>query len=94
VCGGARAGTSAGSGVCSSISSSALWDGCLWLERGHSGVLEPAAGQLVEGRYEEGSRETADETILSDQDEKYKSLDKRLRLVEAKFPDLVQGSAA
>ena len=64
------------------------------MERGHSGVLEPAAGQLVEGRYEEGSRETADAALLDDQDEKYKSLDKRLRLVEAKFPDLAQGSAA
>ncbi len=33
--------------------------------------------------HESGSRETADETLYSD-------LDRRLRLVEAKFPDLMQ----
>ena len=37
--------------------------------------------------HEEGARETVDESI-------YQSLDKRLRLVEAKFPDLARRSAA
>lgn len=37
--------------------------------------------------HEEGARETVDESI-------YQNLDKRLRLVEAKFPDLAQQSAA
>ena len=43
---------------------------------------------------EEGSREEVDDTIFNEQKQNYESLDKRLRLVEAKFPDLVQGSAA
>ena len=37
--------------------------------------------------HEEGARETVDESI-------YQDLDKRLRLVEAKFPDLAQQPAA
>ncbi|WP_314902202.1 hypothetical protein [Actinomyces naeslundii] len=36
--------------------------------------------------HESGSRETADETLYGD-------LDRRLRLVEAKFPDLMQQAA-
>ena len=39
---------------------------------------------------EEGSREDADETVFKEQKHNYESLDKRLRLVEAKFPDLAQ----
>lgn len=64
------------------------------LEAGQAAIRADIAGLRHDLFIEEGSRETADETVLSDQDEKYKSLDKRLRLVEAKFPDLVQGSAA
>lgn len=43
---------------------------------------------------EEGSREEVDDTISKEQKQNYESLDKRLRLVEAKFPDLARGSAA
>ena len=64
------------------------------LEAGQASIRADIAGLRHDLFIEEGSRETADETILSDQDEKYKSLDKRLRLVEAKFPDLAQGSTA
>ena len=39
---------------------------------------------------EEGSREQVDNTIFEEQKQNYESLDKRLRLVEAKFPDLAQ----
>lgn len=42
---------------------------------------------------EEGSREQVDNTIFEEQKQNYESLDKRLRLVEAKFPDLAQKTA-
>jgi len=42
---------------------------------------------------EEGSREQVDDTIFEEQKQNYESLDKRLRLVEAKFPDLAQKTA-
>ena len=64
------------------------------LEAGQSAIRADIAGLRHDLFIEEGSRETADAALLDDQDEKYKSLDKRLRLVEAKFPDLAQGSAA
>lgn len=43
---------------------------------------------------ESGAREHADNAIFSEQSENYKDLDRRLRLVEAKFPDLTQSAAA
>ena len=42
---------------------------------------------------EESSREQVDNTIFEEQKQNYESLDKRLRLVEAKFPDLAQKTA-
>ena len=42
---------------------------------------------------EEGSREQVDDTIFEEQKQNYESLDKRLRLVEAKFSDLAQKTA-
>ena len=63
------------------------------LEAGQSAIRADIAGLRHDLFIEEGSRETADAALLDDQDEKYKSLDKRLRLVEAKFPDLAQRSA-
>ena len=42
---------------------------------------------------EEGSREQVDDTIFEEQKQNYESLDRRLRLVEAKFPDLAQKTA-
>lgn len=43
---------------------------------------------------EEGSREQVDDTIFEEQKHNYESLDKRLRLLETKFHDLAQGTAA
>ena len=43
---------------------------------------------------EEGSREQVDDTIFEEQKQNYESLDKRLRLLETKFHDLAQGTAA
>lgn len=43
---------------------------------------------------ESGAREHADSAVFNEQSENYKDLDRRLRLVEAKFPDLAQSAAA
>jgi len=43
--------------------------------------------------HEAGSRETADNAFFTTQSDNYKDLDRRLRIVEAKFPDLAQSAA-
>jgi len=44
--------------------------------------------------HEAGSRETADSAFFNTQSDNYKELDRWLRIVEAKFPDLAQSVAA
>lgn len=56
-----------------------------------------AAGFAVLRRdifHETGSRETADNAFFNTQSDHYKELDRRLRIVEAKFPDLARSIAA
>jgi len=43
---------------------------------------------------ESGTREHADGAVFNRQSDNYKDLDRRLRLVEVKFPDLAQSAAA
>lgn len=43
---------------------------------------------------EEGSRESADESLFGEQRRDYVKLEKRVRVLEAKFPDLAQKQAA
>lgn len=64
------------------------------LEAGQLTIRADITGLRHDIFIEEGSREEVDDTIFNEQKRNYESLDKRLRLVEAKFPDLVQGSAA
>ncbi len=42
---------------------------------------------------ESGTREHADGAVFNRQSDNYKDLDRRLRLVEVKFPDLAQSAA-
>lgn len=63
------------------------------LEAGQLTVRADITGLRHDIFIEEGSREEVDDTIFNEQKRNYESLDKRLRLVEAKFPDLAQGSA-
>lgn len=42
---------------------------------------------------EEGSRAHADDTLFGEQHEDYKKLEQRVRMLEAKFPDLTQQAA-
>lgn len=44
--------------------------------------------------HETGSRETADNAVFTTQSDHYQELDRRLRMVEAKFSDLTQSVAA
>jgi hypothetical protein len=64
------------------------------LEAGQLTIRADITGLRHDIFIEEGSREEVDDTISKEQKQNYESLDKRLRLVEAKFPDLAQGSAA
>lgn len=63
------------------------------LEAGQLTIRADITGLRHDIFIEEGSREEVDDTIFNEQKRNYESLDKRLRLVEAKFPDLAQGSA-
>lgn len=56
------------------------------LQAGQTEIQSEIANLRHKLFHEEGARETVDESI-------YQSLDKRLRLVEAKFPDLAKRSA-
>jgi len=60
------------------------------LEAGQLTIRANITGLRHDIFIEEGSREEADETVFKEQKHNYESLDKRLRLVEAKFPDLAQ----
>ena len=60
------------------------------LEAGQLTIRADITGLRHDIFIEEGSREEADETVFKEQKHNYESLDKRLRLVEAKFPDLAQ----
>ena len=64
------------------------------LEAGQLTIRADITGLRHDIFIEEGSREEVDDTISKEQKQNYESLDKRLRLVEAKFPDLARGSAA
>lgn len=57
------------------------------LQAGQTEIQSEIADLRHQLFHEEGARETVDDSI-------YQSLDKRLRLVEAKFPDLAKQSAA
>lgn len=63
------------------------------LEAGQLTIRADITGLRHDIFIEEGPREEVDDTISKEQKQNYESLDKRLRLVEAKFPDLAQGSA-
>ena len=63
------------------------------LEAGQLTIRADITGLRHDIFIEEGSREEADETVFKEQKHNYESLDKRLRLVEAKFPDLAQKTA-
>lgn len=63
------------------------------LEAGQLTIRAGITGLRHDIFIEEGSREEVDDTISKEQKQNYESLDKRLRLVEAKFPDLARGSA-
>ena len=63
------------------------------LEAGQSTIRANITGLRHDIFIEEGSREEVDDTISKEQKQNYESLDKRLRLVEAKFPDLAQKMA-
>ena len=60
------------------------------LEAGQLTIRADITGLRHDIFIEEGSREEADEIVFKEQKHNYESLDKRLRLVEAKFPDLAQ----
>ena len=60
------------------------------LEAGQLTIRANITGLRHDIFIEEGSREQVDDTIFEEQKQNYESLDKRLRLVEAKFPDLAQ----
>jgi hypothetical protein len=60
------------------------------LEAGQLTIRANITGLRHDIFIEEGFREEADETVFKEQKHNYESLDKRLRLVEAKFPDLAQ----
>ena len=60
------------------------------LEAGQLTIRANITGLRHDIFIEEGSREETDETVFKEQKHNYESLDKRLRLVEAKFPDLAQ----
>lgn len=64
------------------------------LEAGQLTIRADITGLRHDILIEEGSREEVDDTIFNEQKRNYESLDKHLRLVEAKFPDLARGSAA
>lgn len=64
------------------------------LEAGQASIRADIAGLRHDLFIEEGLREEVDDTVFEEQKQNYESLDKRLRLVEAKFPDLAQGSTA
>ena len=63
------------------------------LETGQATLITNIADLRHDIFIEEGSREQVDDTIFEEQKQNYESLDKRLRLVEAKFPDLAQKTA-
>ena len=63
------------------------------LETGQATLITNIADLRHDIFIEEGSREQVDDTIFEEQKQNYESLDKRLRLVEAKFSDLAQKTA-
>lgn len=64
------------------------------LEAGQQEIHADIASLRRDLFHEEGARETADDAIHDHQEKRYRALDKRLRLVEAKFPDLASNRAA
>lgn len=64
------------------------------LEAGQKEIRADVASLRRDLFHEEGAREATDDTLYEIQEKNYHALDKRLKLVEAKFPDLAQNQAA
>lgn len=64
------------------------------LEAGQKEIRADIASLRRDLFHEEGARETTDDTLYEIQEKNYHALDERLKLVEAKFPDLAQNQAA
>lgn len=64
------------------------------LEAGQKGIRADIASLRRDLFHEEGAREATDDTFYEIQEKNYHALDKRLKLVEAKFPDLAQNQVA
>lgn len=64
------------------------------LEAGQKEIRADIASLRRDLFHEEGAREATDDTLYEIQEKNYHALDKRLKLVEAKFPDLAQNQVA
>ena len=64
------------------------------LEAGQKEIRADIASLRRDLFHEEGARETTDDTLYEIQEKNYRALDERLKLVEAKFPDLAQNQVA
>ena len=64
------------------------------LEAGQKEIRADIASLRRDLFHEEGAREATDNTLYEIQEKNYRALDERLKLVEAKFPDLAQNQVA
>ena len=64
------------------------------LEAGQKEIRADIASLRRDLFHEEGAREATDDTFYEIQEKNYRALDERLKLVEAKFPDLAQNQVA
>lgn len=64
------------------------------LEAGQKEIRADIASLRRDLFHEEGAREATDDTLYEIQEKNYHALDERLKLVEAKFPDLAQNQVA
>ena len=64
------------------------------LEAGQKEIRADIASLRRDLFHEEGAREATDDTLYEIQEKNYRALDERLKLVEAKFPDLAQNQVA